>query len=446
MTSGEGSLRVVMVGVSHRRAPISLRESLAFPEADLDRALTALRAYVPEGVVLSTCHRVELYAVAPHEQRTAATLKRFWSDDRGVPASEFEPLVYALTGQKAVRHLLAVASGLDSAIVGEPQILGQVRQALDRAVAQRAAGPVLTALFHRAVATGRRARTETAIGRNAASVSYAAAELARHQFGDLHGSRVLLIGAGKMGAIAAKNLIERGVAEIAMVGRGERRAHALALECGRAVTAARLEDALLVCDIVMSCTSAPHYVLTKETLMRAMKERRGRPLLLIDIAVPRDIEPSAAEIGGVRLFNIDDLEAAVAANVRARRAETRLVTPIIEQEATAFERWLATRRVVPTIMALRERAEAIRQSELARTAAVLDRLPEADRRRIEALTLAIEKKLLHHPIALLRAQAGSGDGHETEEALLRLFGLRAGDRFDTAQPGPRPDGHADGSS
>ncbi|HEU4759862.1 MAG TPA: glutamyl-tRNA reductase, partial [Dehalococcoidia bacterium] len=276
----------------------------------------------------------------------------------------------------------------------------------------------------------------TGIGRSAASVSSVAVELARRTFGDLRSSQVLLVGAGKMGDLAARNLIDKGVAGIKVVGRSSERARRLALRCGSAVALSRLEEALRDCDIVITCTSAPHYVIRRSVLERVMADRQGRPLILIDIALPRDVEPSAAEVPGVHLYNIDDLESAVATNLNERRAEARKVEPIIAEETARFEAYLNTLSVVPTIKALRRRAEEIRQEELARTAAVLARLPEEDRRRIEALTLAIEKKLLHRPIALLRTGAAGGDGRGTAETLCQLFGLDGSAQVPEAEDAP----------
>ena len=416
-------MQIVALGLNHKRTPLALRERLAFPPCDLGPALGAMRRYVPEGAILSTCHRVELYAAASEPRRAEADLKRFWTEQRGVPLWKFEPHIYYMEGRKAAEHLFAVACGIDSTIIGEPQILGQVREALRRGLDHQSMGRVLSALFRQAITCGRRARTETGVGRNAASISHAAVQLARRAFGDLRSSRVLLVGAGKMGELAAKNLLDKGVAGIAVVGRTPARAQQLALRCGSTVAPGRLEDALHDCDIVITCTSAPHHVIRKEMVERAVQERAGRPLLLIDIAVPRDVEPAVGKVEGVHLYNIDDLESAVTANMRERCVEARKVAPIIEEEVASFERWLAIQRVVPTIIALHERAEAIRQSELARTSAVLARLSEPDRRRIEALTLAIEKKLLHHPIALLRAEAAAGDGQQTAQALRHFFSL-----------------------
>jgi glutamyl-tRNA reductase len=416
-------MQPVVLGVNHKRAPLVLRECLAFPACDLGPALEAMRGYVPEGAILSTCHRVELYAASEDVNHARAQLKRFWSEQRGISTWEFEPHLYYLEGRKAAEHLFNVACGLDSAIIGEPQIVRQVRDTLQQGIERRSVGAVLAALFRQALIAGKRARTETGIDRKAASLSYAAVELARRTFGDLRQSRVLLIGAGKMGELAAKNLIDQGVPEIVVVGRTPERAQQLALRCGNAIALERLEEALRDCDIVLTSTNAPHQVITRRMLEGVMRERGGRPLFLIDIAMPRDIEASAGELPGVHLYNVDDLEDTVSTNLKERRAEARKVAPIVEEEVAAFERWLATQRVVPTIIALRERAEAIRQEELERTSAVLARLSEEDRRRIEALTLSIAKKLLHQPIAHLRAEAIAGDGLVSSQALRQLFGL-----------------------
>ena len=418
-------MQVLVLGLNYRRASLALRERLAFSAADLGPALEEMRRYVPEGAILSTCHRVELYAATPSPRRAERALKRFWSSQRGVPISEM-PYLYRLAGREAVEHILSVACGLDSAIIGEPQILGQVRAALVQGLERGSVGRVLSALLRQAIAAGKRARTETEIARNAASLSHAAVELARRTVGELSSSRVLLVGAGKMGELAAKNLLDNGAAGIAVVGRTPERAKRVALRCGDAVTLDRLEEALRECDIVITCTSAPHHVIGRSMMERVMRERGGRPIFLIDIAVPRDVEPTAGDLTGVHLYNVDDLESVVAANVSERRAQARKVAPIIREEAAKFRRWLATQSVVPAIVALRQHAEAIRQSELARTSAVLSRLPDQDRQRIEALTLAMQKKLLHHPITLLRQQAAAGDGRATAQALCELLGVDIG--------------------
>ena len=421
--TARGPMRIAVLGTTNKTSTLDLRERLAFLPHELGPALEAMKAHVPEGAILSTCHRVELYAAAPSLGRMRVALTRFWSEQRGVPRKGLDAHLYYLEDEQAVAHLFSVASGMDSAIVGEPQILGQVRAALDQGLEHHAAGGVLSGLMRQAVTVGRRIRTETGISRNAASISYAAVELAREICGDLRSSRVLLVGAGKMGELAAKNLTSKGVAGLVVVGRSAERAQQLALECDGAVAMTELEDALPICDIVISCTNAPHHIISRDLAERVMAGRPDRPLLLIDIAVPRDIDPAAGEIQGVRLFNIDDLEATVAANVRERHAEAPKVTAIIDEEVSVFQSWLVARRAVPTIVALQQRAESIRQAELARTSSVLARLSEAPRRRIEALTLAIQKKLLHQSIALLRAEAATGNGLGTDRAVRQLFDL-----------------------
>ena len=418
-----GPMRIAVLGTSNRTSPLDLRERLAFPPNELCGALQAMRDYVPEGAIVSTCHRVELYAAADSLRPMKTALKRFWAKQRGVPLKGLDAHLYYFEGEEAVRHLFSVAGGLDSAIIGEPQILGQVRAALESSLQHRATGSVITGLFRQAVTAGKRVRTETGIGRNAASISYAAVELARQIFGDLRSSRVLLVGTGKMGELAARNLLSKGVAGLAVAGRTPERAQQLALECGGQVAMAELEEALPASDIVISCTNAPHHVISREMVERVMRARAARPLFLIDIAVPRDIEPAAGDVEGVHLFNVDDLESTVAANVAERRAEASAASAIVDEEVASFQRWLAGRRAVPTIVALHRRAEEIRQAELARTASVLARLPEADRQRIEALTLALEKKLLHEAIARLRAEATAGNGRGTDRAVRQLFAL-----------------------
>lgn len=414
---------VLALGMNFRRAPIDIRERLAFTGRDLDDSLTELKQCVPEGAILSTCHRVEIYAATNDPAEAGEALEAFWKSARRVGPEEFRPYVYRLVDREAAEHLLTVSCGLDSAIVGEPQVLGQVRDALRRGLVAKSMGRVLSTLFRQALTTGKRARTETGISRNAASIGSAAVEMAGRHFGDLSAARVLLVGAGKMGELAAKSLVDSGASEIAVVGRTLERAQQLAVRCGSAATLTQLEDGLRGCDIVITGTSAPHYVLVRQMVEQAMETRRGRPLLIIDIAVPRDVEPEVAAVPGVRLLNIDDLEETVESNIRERLAEAKKVERIIKEGLAQFDEWMDVLRVVPTITALVRRADEIRDSELARTSEILERLPEQDRRRIEALTLAIQKKLLHRSIMTLRSSAAGGDGIEASRVVSDLFGL-----------------------
>lgn len=418
-------MRIAMLGTSNKTSELALRERLAFPPYDLAPAVACLGDAVPHGIILSTCQRVEIYVAAPTLAGVKTAVRRFWKEQRGVSLKDIDAHTCWLEDEAAVEHLFLLASGLDSMIVGEPQIMGQVRNALNVGLEQQTAGHTLAGLFRAALTVGKRARHETAIGRNAASISSAAVELAGQTVDDLGSARVLLIGAGKMGELAAKNLVSKGVAGLAVVGRSPERAQRLALECDGAVAMTQLEDALPDSDIVISCTNAPHQIISKEQVERVMASRPERPLVLIDIAVPRDIDPAAGDVPGVRLCNVDDLDATVAANLNERIGETDRVKAIVEEEVMEFQQWLAVRRAVGTIAALRNYAEEIRQAELARTSAVLDRMSDEDRRRIEALTLAFEKKLLHKTISMLRAEAANGNHRHAESAVRQLFALDA---------------------
>jgi glutamyl-tRNA reductase len=391
----------------------------------MDESLLELKRYVPEGAILSTCHRVELYAVTSDANEATGRLEAFWNATRKVRPKEFRPYLYRLGDQEAVKHLLTVSCGLDSLIVGDSQVLGQVRDVLRRGLAAKSLGQTLSTLFRQALTTGKRARTETRIGRNAVSIGSAAVEMAKRRFGDLSTARILLVGAGKMGELAAKSLIDSGASEIAVVGRTPERAQRLAMRCGSIATLTQLEDGLRSCDIVITGTNAPHHVMLRQMVEQAMEARRGRPLLIIDIAVPRDVEPGVADVLGVSLLNIDDLEETVEANVRERLAETEPVERIIKEGLEEFSGWMDVLRVVPTISALVRHADEIRDSELARTSDILERLPGRDRQRIEALTLAIQKKLLHPSIMALRRTAVRGGGIEASRAVSDLFGLNA---------------------
>lgn len=427
-SSGQAdSPHILALGLNYRTAPIGLREQLSFQTRELDDSLSALKEHVSEGAILSTCHRVEFYVAGTDVDEAEESLEQFWSDTRRVHVDEFRPYLYRLVDYEAAEHLLEVSCGLDSAIIGESQVLGQVRDALNRGLAVKSMGAVLSTLFRQAVTTGKKARTETAIGRNAASIGSAAVEAARQRFGDLTSARVLLVGAGKMGELTAKSLLDRGASEIAVVGHTIERAQRLAMSCGSMATLTQLEDGLRTCDIVISGTSAPHYIVLKQHVERAIEARQGRPLLIVDIAIPRDVEPESADVPGVTVLNIDDLEGIVQTNLNERLSEADNVRQIIADGLLQFSEWMNVKRVVPTITALIRHADEIRDEELARSSDVLGRLSQEDRRRVEALTRAIQKKLLHPSIKALRTSAASGDGLETSRVVSSLFGLNPAD-------------------
>jgi len=381
---------LVLVGTSHHRAPVELRERVAFDREQAHSLAERLGA----AVCLSTCNRTELYLEAEDgddaERRAAAVL------------AELEPALYRLRDQAAALHLFRVAGGLDSLVPGEGEILGQVRAAYEAGTP----GPLLDRVFRHALHAGRKVRAQTAIGESPASVSSAAAALAEQVFGNLEGCAILLIGAGKVSGQAARNLRTRG-AEIAFVADSK-------------TDRARIEEELGRADVVVSSTSAPGYVLDAATVERA---RRGRRLLLVDLAVPRDLDPQIHALDGCYLYDIDDLEAIVAETLAGRRSEAERAEGIVAGEAEKFHEWQASLEIVPAITSLRARAEEIREQELAKAEGALARLDESQRRAVEAVTSRIVDKLLHLPTVRLKQAAAAADGVVYAEAVRHLFGL-----------------------
>lgn len=416
---------VVAVGLNHKTAPVEVRERFAFDADGVKGCLESLEGVARERVVLSTCNRTEVYAVPLRPRHAAAEIRRFLHSARcpDLPASEVAPYLYALHNEDAVNHLFAVASGIDSMILGEPQILGQVKEAYEVAADRGAVGPILSVLFQRALAVGKRGRTETAISRNAASVSHAAVELAGEIFGDISSRVVLVVGAGQMGELAARNLVDNGVKTILVANRTRERAEELAASFGgRVVGWESLGDALSSSDIVITSTGSPRPVFQPALVESAMRRREGRPLFFVDIAVPRDVDPAVGRLENVHLYDIDDLQSVVEANLREREKEVVKVQAIIEEEVRGFVSWLRCQDVIPTIVALRERLEQIRATELARHCSKL-KLSERDRNTIEALTQAIVNKVLHTPTVRLKAQANDGACGLYVDAVRELFDL-----------------------
>jgi glutamyl-tRNA reductase len=420
------SARLVALGISHKTAPLALRERLALPEGRAAGVLRDLVAHpeIHEAVAISTCNRTEIYVVAtdPVEAETAAlsTLSR----QAGIPPTELLGSLYSPRGMDAVRHLFGVAAGLESMIVGEAEIQGQVKRAYELALVEGATGPITNRLFRDALATGKRARTETAIGRARVSVSSVAVELARGILGELESRRVLVIGAGENGELTAKALRERGVETVFVANRRYDRAIGLAQRFGgEAVRFDDLPRQLEEADIVVSSTASPHQIVGREELELVMDGRGGRPLLLIDIAVPRDIDPSVRELPGITLFDMDDLQREVARNLGSREAEMVHVNAIIEQEVERFADWLASLDVVPTIAALRERGEEIVLRVLRENESRWESLSEADRARVELMARTIIGRMLHEPTLRMKGAAERGGSYVHLQALRELFGL-----------------------
>jgi len=406
--------------------PVELRERLYFPRDRLETPLEKLAQYTEgeECVILSTCNRVELYTRGASVARTSARLGQFLGDYHGIPVEVFEPHLYTYQDEAALRHLFRVVSSLDSLIVGEPQITAQVKDAFAAARRIHATGPIFNQLFERAFAVAKRVRTETRIGEHAVSVSYAAVELAKKIFQDLKAKTVLVVGAGEMSALTARHFVGQGVRQLRIANRTLERAIELA-SClqGEAIAWEELPAALGRADIVVSSTGAPTWVIHKAQVQSAMKLRKNWPMLFIDIAVPRDIEPAVNDLDNVYLYDIDDLQHVVAENLRARQREAAQGEAIIAYEVDQVQRWLDGLDVVPSIIRLRRKAEAIRNQELAKLSSKLGHLPEADRVAIEVMASAIVNKLLHTPIVRVKQESQSKGGTHYLEALRDLFSL-----------------------
>jgi len=375
-----------------------------------------------EAVCLSTCNRTELYLAHADAEEAGPLPEQALSTLSSLPESELEPVLYRLQDQAAALHLFRVAAGLDSLVPGEGEILGQVRTAARIGKT----GPVLDRLFRQALHAGKRARAETAIGESPASVSAAAAALAQQVFGDLGGHSVLLIGAGKVSALAARNLVSRGASISAIANRGRERAEGVAGELdARGVPLEAIAAELAEADVVVSSTGSESFLVTRDMVDGVLRGRKGRPLFLIDLAVPRDLDPAIHELPGCYVYDIDDLEAVVSESLSGRRGEAARAEAIVAEEAERFHNWQSSLGVVPAIASLRARAEEIRIRELARVDARLGRLSERERQAVESLTAQIVNKLLHLPTVRLKEAAAGANGGEYAEALRHLFGLDA---------------------
>jgi glutamyl-tRNA reductase len=435
-------MHLLLVGISHRTAPVELRERVDFQARDLATALRALseRGSAHEAVVVSTCNRAELYVACDDAEPTRQDLVRFLSDYNEVAPGDLTPHVYDVVDLDAARHLFRVAAGLDSLVVGEPQILGQVKEAHTVASDARTAGPVLNRLFHASFAVGKRVRTETGLGSGAVSVSYAAVALARKIFGDLQGRNVVVIGAGEMGKLTAIHLKSQNVRQITIVSRTISHAARTAEAIGGASAAPwdELDAVLGAGDIVITATGAANPILTKAHIETVMRPRRNRPLFIIDIAMPRDVEAAAGEIEQVFLYNIDDLQATVRENLARRASEVQRAETIVEDEVQKFGAWFRSRGAIPTVVALRERFETIRRSELERLDFKLSSLPPDARARVDEITHLIVEKLLLTPTEQLKSLSDADTVGAYSEALTRLFGLAEDEERRKVEPFARP--------
>jgi glutamyl-tRNA reductase len=415
---------LLALGVSHKTAPLALREKLALPEGRAASILHELTAHeaIYETVAISTCNRTELYLVAADPVEAENETLSILSRQAGIRPTELVGSIYSLRGGDAVRHLFSVAAGLDSMIIGEAEVQGQVKRAYELALVEGATGPISNRLFRDALAAGKRVRTETEVGRSRVSIATVAVDLAEKSLGDLSKRRVLVIGAGENGELTAQALRARGVHTVFVANRRYDRAIGLAKRFGG--SAVRFDDLpaeLARADIVVSCTSSPHQIFGQEELEVVVEERGRRPLVLIDIAVPRDIEPSVRDLcSGVTLFDMDDLQSEVDRNLSVRQAEADKARVLVDEDAGRFDGWLGTLDVVPTITALRQRAEGIVEQVLRENEPRFESLSETDRERVGAMARAIVNRLLHEPT--LRLKQGER-AYEHLHALRELFDL-----------------------
>jgi len=414
---------VLVAGLNYKSTPLELLERFAFEATELSKALHAARAseHVREAVILSTCNRTEVYAVVDGFHSGVGALRQFLSEFHHVAPEDFSERLYGLYEDEAVNHLFAVASGIDSMVVGEPQILTQVRRAFRTADEEGAVGSTLSALFRQAIRVGRRARAETDIARSASTLAMAGATLARAELGALQDKTVLIVGAGKMSDLAAIAIGQEG-AHVLIANRTPARATAVAQRAGgTAIAMSDLRGALADADLVLTSTGASQPLITRDMVAAAM-EQRVRPLVILDLAVPRDVEPGAAEIDNVTLKDMDDLREAVAPDGEQLREVDR-VREIISEEVPKFVLWQRTHALAPLLHALQARAEHVRTAELKRAAGLLADLDEKEREAVETLTRSMIAKLLHDPMKALKDQAGTAGGEALARALRMLYAL-----------------------
>jgi glutamyl-tRNA reductase len=417
---------LLVLGVSHRTAPLELRERLALPEGRAAGVLSELRSsnQVQEAAALSTCNRTELYLVVADPVEAESAALGVLAREAEIRPTELVGHLYSLRSAEAARHLFRVTAGLDSMILGEAEIQGQVKRAYELALVEGATGPILNRLFRGALAAGKRARTETAVSEKGVSISSVAVELAQRTLGDLGKRRVLVIGAGETAELTARALVARGVETVFIANRRYDRAIGLAQRFGgKAVRFDELPAQLGRADIVVSATNSPHHIVEPDGLREVMESRDERPLLIVDIAVPRDVDPACREIAGVSLHDVDDVQAMVERNTSGREAEARRAESVLEAELAGFERWIGSLQVLPTVAALRERADEIVRRVLAENEGRWESLSDADRARLEKLASAIASRMLHEPTLRIKRSSDDEDTYLYVHALRELFGL-----------------------
>ena len=420
----------VAIGLNHRSAPVEIREKMSFHPSQMEKALRELKSRpgIQGGVILSTCNRTEIYAATTDVETGIHSIKEFFAAHHGIEENIIEQYLYVHTLYNAVRHLFRVVSGLDSMVRGETQILGQVSNAYQQANDAEVTNKVINVFFQTALAVGKRVRTETLIDQHPVSISYTAVELAKQQFGELQGKGILIMGAGEMSTLTAKHLVSAGATTVLVSNRSYEKAVLLAQECcGRAVRLDDVNQYLEDVDIVISATASKHFVLMPERMVTIMRNRKNRPMLLIDIAVPRDIHPDIGEIPQITLFDIDDLRGVVDRHHQEREMAAVNAEKIIDEEMELFLKWHNSLFVVPTILALQEKGEQIRDLQVERALGHLSGLTPKQEKVIRSMANSIVNHLLHVPIINLKEYANTSQGHLYTEILQNLFDLNVGE-------------------
>ena len=418
---------IVVVGLSHKTAPIEVREKLNFPEETLPSALKKLMTYdgVKESMIVSTCNRVEIYASVLESDPGIERIKQFISEYHGLSRESLEKSLYVYPDVHGVRHTFRVASSLDSLVLGEAQILGQMKDAFDVALKSKTTSTIMNKLMKKAISVAKRVRTETRLAEGAVSISSAAVELAKKIFGTLEGKNVMLLGAGEMAELAAQHLLGNGVKNIMVANRTFDRAEELAKEFkGDAIRFEHFPDALVMVDILICATGAPHYVVSRDMVNKALKQRRNNPIFMIDISNPRNIDSDVDKVDNVYLYDIDDLQSKVNVNTEGRAREASKAEEIVSQEVETYLQWERALDAVPTIVDLREKIEDIRKRELEKTLGSLNGISEEGKRVIDVMSQSIVNKLLHAPLVVLKQAASTKDGSDNTIAVTRkLFNL-----------------------
>lgn len=416
----------VTVGLNHRSAPVEIREKVSFPHYKIEAALIELKSYPAlEGVViLSTCNRLEIYAATTEVETGINSIKTFLAKHAELEEQDLQQYLYVHTLYEAVRHLFRVVAGLDSMILGETQILGQVAHAYEKATQTEVTNKVINVFFQNALTVGKRVRTETHIDQHPTSISYTAVELVKQSFGDLNNRNILILGAGEMSALTVKHLVANGASTVMVSNRSYERAQALAQECsGKAIKFQDFEKCLLDVDIVISATAAANFVVMPGQIKGVMEQRNQRPLFLIDIAVPRDIHPEVGEIPGVTLYDIDDLREVIDMHQNAREIAGQQAEHIIEEEMVQFLKWHNSLFVIPTLVALQHRGEEIKDYQIEHALSKMGAITAKQEKVIRSMASSIVNQLLHTPITNLKEFATTRQGHLYTEILQNLFNL-----------------------